>query len=261
MAELQQHIITNRGIPLRVLHGGSGAPCPPLQSLQRHMSTESSVLLPTTPESMHASYERGLAVVLTSEQGEPVGYLRFSVLLDAEKKQRLGLPDTIPDVLEIGSAYIRPEFRGGVYSAFRNEALSMVLPAMQEGRVLVIGTTKAIQVLHAADHAKEIGIDFKPVVHTDYDMIAPLTCVCQGCFGRGMQSSSFCPRRITSEQLPMVEHIAGEQKGKIPCTMYVSDESLAARLNHELREHFREKGHDAIQRAWIEALREDGHYA
>ncbi len=261
MAELQQYITTKRGISLHVLHGGNGQSCPPLQALQRHMSAESSVLLPTTPESMQASYEKGLAVVLTSEQGEAVGYLRFSVLLDAEKKERLGLQNTIPDVLEIGSAYIHPDFRGGVYSAFRNEALSMVLPAMQEGHLLVLGTTKAVQVLHAADHAKEIGINFKPVVHTDYDMIAPLTCVCQGCFGRGMQSSSFCPRRITIDQLPMVEVIAASQKGKIPCTMYVSDEALAERMNHELREHFRSRGHDVAQRAWIEVLREDGHYA
>lgn len=260
MTEVQGQLTTNRGRMLNVIHGGNGQACPPLSELNHLMNGESSMLLPTTTESMQESFMRGLAVVLTSEQGEAVGYLRFSVLLDGEKKRRLGIPESIPDVLEIGSAYIRPEFRGGVYSAFRNEALSMILPAIQDEEALVIGTTKAIKVLHAAGHAKEVGINFEPAVHTDYEMIAPLTCVCQGCFGRGMQFGNFCPRRITPEQLPFVDDIAQEQKGKIPCTMYVSSVSLAKRMNRELQQHFGGQGHTNPIQAWIEALRGDGHY-
>lgn len=234
--------------------------CPPLRELNRMMNEESSMLLPATTEAMEESFNKGLAVVLTSESGEAVGYLRFSVLLDDEKKRRLGIPASLPNVLEIGSAFIDPRFRGGVYSAVRNEALSMILPAIHAEQVLVIGTTKAVKVLHAASHAKELGIQFEPSVHTDYEMLSPLTCVCQGNFGSGMQFGDMCPRRITAEQLPLVESIASEQGGKIPCTMYVSNINLARRMDRNLREHFRVLGHHNPRQAWIEALGRDGHY-
>lgn len=259
MIQTERQIFTSRGIQLNVIRGEEND-CPDLRALNHEMNTEHSLLLPTTVEEMELSFRDGLAIVLTSEKGDAVGYLRFSPLLDEMKKRRLELPCDIPDILEIGSAYISPSYRGGVYSAFRNEALSMILPKIQSEKILVLGTTKAIKVLHAAQHAEELGINFQRIVHTDLDMIAPLTCVCHGTFGRGMQSSQFCPRRITQREIQNVDAISEERNGKIPCTMYVSNSDLAERTNDRLRNMFNAINPRNPQQAWIQALRGVQHY-
>lgn len=255
MSEIQPRSIINKdGRVLSVLDASFQQACPDLTTLHAAMQQESA-LLPTTADAMRQKYEMGHAVILINETGEPVGYLGFTSLLDTQKKQAVGLPVDFPEVLEIGSAIILPKYRGGVYRAFRSAALELVLDGIKSGRTLVIGTTKNIAVIHANRHAREdLGIEFTEMVHTDLDAVAALTCVCHGTFGRGRQSSGFCPRRVTNQQLTDLDSFASLHGGKIPCVMYVSDIQLARQMNSYVIDHF------GSIRNWIQALREIGHY-
>lgn len=245
-------VYNTRGIPLHVINASINS-CPPLERIHAGMQEESA-LLPTSIDSLRRSYDNGLGIALVTKEGDAVGFLRFSQLLGAREKEQLGLPVDFPDVLEIGSAYINPSHRGGLYARFRGVALEHILERMQKGEVLVLGTTKTAKVLHANRHALDLGLQFEELVHTDLDGIAALTCVCTGDFGSGRQFGSGCPRRVTHQQLENIHTIASEQGGKIPCTMYVSDGALARRIDVQIINIF------GSYENWIQALGRNGHY-
>lgn len=250
---MQERTLHNaRGIPLRVINAGISS-CPPLESLHAGMQNESA-LLSTTVESLQSSYDAGLGIALTTKSGEAVGFLRFSQLLGAEQKDKLGLPEDFPDVLEVGSAFIHPNYRGGLYAQFRSAALELILDNIHENKTFVLGTTKTIKVLETNPHAEELGIHFEEMVHTDLDGIAVLTCICEGDFGSGRQFGYECPRRVTRSQLANIHSIAAEKDGEIPCTMYVSSGPLARRMNSQILERF------GSFENWINALQRIGYY-
>lgn len=252
---MAERTITNRAGRVLTVLNSTVQPSPDLSSLHQIMQRESA-LLPTSVATMQQKYELGHAIILTNEAGDPVGYLGFTPLIDEDAKRSLGLPDDFPNVWEIGSAIVHPSYRGGVYRAFRSAALELVLKEMKEKRMLILGTTKVDSVLHTNRHAPEdLGITFTQLVHTDLDAIAALTCVCHGTFGRGRQNSSFCPRRVTKDQLPNLDRLASVKYGKIPCTMYVSDISLAMQMNDFLLDKFGNVDN------WIKSLHNNGHYS
>lgn len=253
-------ITTRNGEELRVVNHNTASEMPDLYSLHELMQKESGMLLPTTIDSLRASYDAGLAAVLVNLEGEPVGFARFSVLLDDRKKEALGLPESFPDILEFGSAFIHPDYRGGVYGAFKNEVLQLVIKGIKQRKVLVLGTTKWFPVIQATLHAREIGVNFSQIVHTDLDMLAPFTCTCNPDFGSGFHRGPECFQRINHDELNNLSIVASERRGKIPCTMSVSDISLAREMNASLQQHFQKINSLNPQSELVNALLREGHY-
>ncbi len=223
-------------------HNSESLPDPDLMSVHQTMLGEPTLLHPGIGD-LKDSYDAGMAAVMTDESGVVCGYARLSPLVAPELRTKLGLPSTIPEVWEIGSAVIQREHRGnGRYSAFRRSLLQAHINAIHEGKVLVLGTTKNIAVMKVLPDAAVIGINFYPCVHTEFPMIAPLTCVCEPDFGSGFQHGAHCDSRTTQVALDtLLKNLSQENQLRSPqtaCTMYVSDYNLAATTNAALVEHF-----------------------
>lgn len=246
---------------LRFLHSKNIDTRPDLRSIHVVINSEPN-LLHATLSSLEESFDHGLAVALVPEGStEAVGFVRFTPLLGDSLKQYLGINE-IPNIWEIGSAAIAPEYRGhGLYAPLRNDLLATVSQEIKKRRLLVLGTTKSIVIIKVLSDAKDLGINFYKSVHTDFPMIAPLTCICTPDFGCGFQLTGSCPVRVTQEQLPRLNEIAEHSPDgtKIPCVMYVSDKSLAERINHDLVLKFGSAGLNP-QQSLISALKERGYY-
>ncbi len=246
---------------LRFLHNRNINMRPDLRSIHAVINDESN-LLHVTLSSLEESFDRGLAIALIPEDStEAIGFVRFTPLLDEDLKQDLGL-NNIPSIWEIGSAAIAPYYRGrGLYTPLRNDLLATVSQEMKDRRLLILGTTKNIAIIKVLDKAKDLGIEFFRSVHTDFPMIAPFTCICTPDFGCGFQLAENCPARVTQQQLIQLDEIAESSADgtKIPCVMYVSDKSLAERIDYDLMVKFGGVGLNP-QRSLVSALKAKGYY-
>jgi hypothetical protein len=221
-------------------------PRPDFTEILEAMKMEKGVLLQPTLKSLVESYEAGLACALIDGE-RPVGYVRFSPLLEVNLKDKLALDDNIPDIYEIGSAIILPDHRGkGYYPRLRNGLLNLVADKVNNKELLVIGTTKSIKVIEVLEHATDLGINFSLSRHGEYPGIQCLTCVCKPDFGYGVQHDIFvCPKTITESELAALQNIPDYQthkkevdslstNGQIPCVLYISDKDLARRTSDVL---------------------------
>lgn len=232
-----------------------------LRAVHSDIIQEPNLLHPSLSE-LEESFDRGLAVALVSQDSnEAVGFVRFSPLLEDELKDGLGL-NNFPSIWEIGTAVILPQFRGrGWYAPLRKELLVTVSQDIKEGRLLVLGTTKSIAIIKVLKETKDLGIDFYKCVHTDFPMIVPFTCVCRPDFGCGFQLTEECPVRVTQQQLLNLDSIAqkSDDGTKIPCVMYVSDKSLAERIDKDLMVKFGNAG-SSPQQNLVRVLKERSYY-
>jgi hypothetical protein len=221
---------------------------PNLSEVFSAIQQKKDVLLQPTLESMQASYKKGLASVLLDGE-RTVGYVRFSTLLDDDLKTKLNLESSVPNVYEIGTAIILPEYRGnGFYPQLRNNLLSLVEDQMKTGELLVIGTTKSVRVAEVMKEARKMGINFSITRPGEYPGIQCLTCVCKPDFGVGVQFDVYeCPKTMEEGKLINLRNIAEldgkthhreilqfSPDGKIDCVMYVSDVNLAQRTSDKL---------------------------
>lgn len=254
-----RELFTTQGEPVFVATRYTNKPFPNIISLHRQME-ESGALLSTTIKALETSYNEGLAAVLLTDEGQAVGYARMSHLLDREGIESLGLPADFPEILEFGSAFIDPRYRGGIYGDFKNEVLKLILDRIRNRTTLVLGTTKSMAVLVGTEKAKEIGITFGSLVHSDLEMIAPFTCTCNPSFGTGFHRGTECASRITHDEVAHLPEIARQREGRIHCIMTVSDIHLASEMNNSLRAHFRKQDPDNPQKALVRQLLAINHY-
>jgi hypothetical protein len=233
---------------------------PDFSELLEAIHHEKGTLLQPSLEDLEESFADRNAVVL-EDGNRSIGYVRFSSLLDNTGKAKLGLSDAFPNIYEIGTAIILPEYRGRhLYPKLRNALLSLHKDEMKQGRLLVLGTTKSPKVVMSLSHSKEIGLEFTVTGHDNLPMIEPFTCVCSGDFGNGFQNSPECSKRATETEVVLIQKAdwrtlqeqGGKPNGKIPCTLYVSDLELASQMEKELMVKY------GSQEKLVEALRENG---
>lgn len=216
-------------------------------------------MLPVTPEDLSASFNQGLAIALIDPQtNEVMGGSRFVPLLDNELKEKMGLDKNFPQIWEMGSVIIfNSQVRGNGFSLDLNKALlDSVRQKTEAGELLVIGTTKSIVLLSTL---KKEGLNFSFSSHTEFPLIAPLTCICTGEMGQGFQESTNCSFRVSPEQIANLPALA-DKKGKVPCTLFVSSKQLAQKIDGELRTRFLKDDPVNPQRAEVELLKTIGYY-
>jgi len=202
-------------------------------------------LLHPSLEEMVQSYENGLGVTKTvrTDHGETaIGYSRLIPLLSDEQKVSLGLPLNFPDIYELGTVFINPEFRGrGIAENLQLELLLRFKNRIVVGKLLVLGTTKTQKVLHLLEKMKEHGFEFYICRHTEFPNLSPLTCICTPPFGEGFQITSDCSKRVSSEEIVFINKVLPEVDKKnfpkndaIACTMFVSSRKLAYEVDNQL---------------------------
>lgn len=223
-------------------------------------------MLPVKDKDLERSYVDGLATVLLNSDNKIVGGTRFIPLLDSAKKQELNLSGLqLPDIWELGSIVVAKEAMGNGFSKDLNRTLlSSVKKKVQNGELLVIGTTKTAAILRMlwGLDLNDIGGEFSILPHIDLAMIAPLTCVCEKPLGTGFQMSPNCEYRVTPRQ---TEEIKQKERGfglspKIPCTLFVSDMALAKRTDDVLRQKYSMINPANPQEALVVALNRIGYY-
>lgn len=232
---------------------------PDLNEVLDAIHHEPKTLLQPTLVSMEASFRDGKAVALMKDN-EAVGYVRFTPLLDAEKKENLDLPERIPEIYETGTAIILRSERGNkYYPKMRTELIKMAADDIKKGKILVLGTTKNPRVVESLDDAiNHTGISFRIVQRNLYSSVMAHTCVCEGSFGNGYQFGTSCHKEPTVQQLIQITNHKWDEvvkeDGEIPCTIYVSDLELARRTEAELLELF------GTRQAVVDALKGQGQY-
>lgn len=224
---------------------------------------EKNAMLPVTPESLTASYMRGISTVIvdTANNDKPVAHIRFSPLITPELRSNINLPMDLPDLWEIGTGLVDKSdgYRGhGLYRMIRNAHVGRFQDELNSGSLVAIGTTKSLKVLHTLHQAQtEFGIEGIILRHTDLPFTAAFTCVCKGDFGQGYQCGvEACANRIEPSQFPMADAVDGllDQSnvdaimkikdlnggsGTIPCTMYVQGKKAAIlRMEAKLKKQF-----------------------
>ncbi len=212
------------------------------RSIYAGITQETSTMLVPKMGDLEESYRSGKAAIITDEENV-VGYVRFSPLLDDNLANKLGLPDSFPNISEIGTGIIDPAHRGrGLYKLLRGSLLESHADQIIDGRLLVIGTTKTMAILNTLHHATDLGMHFEAFHHQEFPMIAPFTCVCEGDFGQGYQHGvNACTKRVRSELIPLQQnlHMLEPHDGKIECCMYVSSRDGAQSINDGLFAFFR----------------------
>lgn len=235
---------------------------PDLSEILEAMHHETGTLLQPSLESLQRSFAEREAVVLM-DGPRPIGFVRFSELLNEDSRRSLNLPDDFPLIYETGSAIILPEYRGRhLYPGLRTKLLSLVADRIKDRELLVLGTTKSPKVIESLDDANELGINFEIVDHLGTPLVSAFTCVCEGDFGTGFQDGEACSKRATTSEMILIQdhdwralqEAGGKPNGKIPCTLYVSDLELMHEMERRLVGQF------GTQQELVNALRGIGHY-
>lgn len=235
---------------------------PDLSGILDAMHRETGTLLQPSLEALQSSFAKREAVVLM-DGPKPIGYVRFSELLNEDSRKALDLPSDFPLIYETGSAIILPEYRGRhLYPGLRTRLLSLAVDRIRNKELLVLGTTKTPKVVESLDDANELGLGFEIVNPHDIPMVASFTCVCEGDFGNGFQNGSDCFNRATKAEIALIEkhdwkavqEAGNRPDGKIPCTVYVSDLELANQMEDRLTGLFGSQGNLVRE---LEAI---GHY-
>lgn len=245
---------------LRTIHASERAQVG-LNRIRDVIAGEPTMLHPDV-SGLQESYRKGLAVALVHEgDDEAVGLARFIPLLDKQLIHGLGLGE-FPQIWELGSVIIDLPYRGkGHASNLNNALISSAQDEMQDGNLLVLGTTKTARMLGSLHAASSLGFNFHAGSHAEFPMIAPFTCVCVPDFGEGFQLTPDCSQRIQENQLIALEEIKeGQHKTeKIPCSMFISDRDLARDVNDRLQDRF-SQGEVSPQLLLVSALIKHGYY-
>lgn len=230
---------------------------------------EEGALLHPSLEAMQESFAAGLAVAQTEEvdgRQVAVGYSRLIPFLTPEQVSQLGLPEEFPAIAELGTVFVSPPFRGhGMAESLYRELFVRFQEPLSDGRLLVIGTTKTAKVLHQLAKLQDMGINVHAGRHTEFPNLAPVTCVCVPEFGSGFQFGTECSARITEpdalivrEAMPrkgviMLQEVGSNgARGKIPCTLFVSDRGLAAQTDQMIADAY--GGGFAAQQTFVDRL-------
>lgn len=236
---------------------------------------EEGALLHPSLETMEESFAAGLASVYTEDvagRKVAVGYSRLIPLLAPEQVAELGLPREFPAIAELGTVFVAPLFRGrGIAENLYRELFARFSEPLVEGRLLVLGTTKTAKVLHQLAKLQDMGLNFHAGSHTEFPHLAPVTCVCVPDFGYGFQFGVECPARITESDAQVVRDCTKRQeiillsdvkrngdRGKIPCTMFVSDRNLAHQTDRMIADAY---GGREAQQTFVERLAAIDYYA
>lgn len=221
---------------------------PRLDCLAEEMNANGD-LLTVDPRNLEQSIAQGLgAVIVMIIDGRevPVAISRLSRLISDETGDALGLNQEQRNVLELGSVFVKKDFRSqGLGTRVQGATLAISQEQHANGSQLVIGTTKEIRELGAIAHKFGIrGIAFKPVHHFEYPFVGPLTCVCrpeEPPFGTGCQYGEQCPQRIDRADVPQIvirsriprRQDVNHYDTHIACTMFVSNPETAQKFNDE----------------------------
>src|SRR5579872_5413685 len=232
-----------------------------------HVSIQQEpALLHPSLEDMVKSYEDRLGVAKTVKMDQievAVGYSRLIHLLSKEQKVRLELSMDFPDIYELGTVFVHPAFRGrGIAEDLQRELLLRFKDRIDARKLLVLGTTKTLKVLHMLDKMRRYGFNFYHSRHTDYPNLSPLTCICTPPFGEGFQITKNCSKRVSSEMVVFLSNslsrVDKRNSDAIPCTMFVSSKSLADEIDDLLG---KSKGDGPnSQRLLIRSLKNMGYY-
>lgn len=218
-------------------------------------------MLPVSKDQLQRSFDSDMAAVLINSDKEVVGGAKFTPLLDQKKKEELGLLGLqLPDIWEMGSIISMGEARGNGFSRSLNEKLlEPVRERIKRGELLILGTTKTI---FLANTLLKIdlgtGGKFSLLSQDELPMVAPLTCVCKKPLGTGFQMSPNCEYRIRPDQDP--KSLGNNLKGKIPCTLFISNIDLARRTDSVLKAKFSAVNPSNPQGALVAALQGIGYY-
>lgn len=220
-------------------------------------------MLPVSSDQMRKSFDSGMAAVLINSENQVVGGARFIPLLDQGEKEKLGLSSSqIPDIWELGSIVSMGEAMGNGFSKSLNEKLlESVRERIKNNELLILGTTKTLFLVKTLLKI-DLGTkgNFSMLSHDQLSMIAPLTCVCEKPLGAGFQMSPNCEYRISPDQVNSLKALGDNLKGKIPCTLFVSDIASAKRTNDVLREKYAMVDPSNPQGALVAALKGIGYY-
>lgn len=179
---------------------------------------------PRSESELKTSWDSGLAVVVM-KKGKTVGYSRLiekGYLTAGSEAEReiLGLAKK-RRVYEIGSVILEPEVRELHLGRPMLEAvMSLRLDEVKRGEAVFISTTNVSEKSRfptsLGNAAETLGIRFIPIIHTDIK--EGVEAACKGC---PMHKGSYCPNRVTRENLLRLE-LGRPPQGKENCVLYVS---------------------------------------
>jgi len=241
---------------------GGRTPGIDFQRIHRAILVEPALLHPSLAD-LQESFEAGLAVAQTEEVDDgqvAIGYSRVIPLLSREQITALDLPVDFPDIYELGTVFVLPEYRGQrIAEGLQRQLIRRFKQQLDQNEILILGTTKTRKVLHQLDKLADEGVEFYHSRHTEFPHLAPVTCVCEPDFGSGFQFGTECPQRITETEMETIHQtlprngvILLRDVDKIPCTMFVSNRDLAARVDTTIAQAY---GQDAsAQEAFVNRL-------
>ncbi len=220
--------------------------------LLKGIDREGGLLHPKLKDLVDSFVKHEAVVVLdysADSKGQAVGYVRLEPLLHQRVREALGLSSDFPNISELGTMFVDQSARGKHFATRMTRALIGQLSRKEGthkrdfalGRDLIIGTAKDIRVLRALEGPE--GVQFHTVHHDRFPHIAAFTCICRGDFGRGYQySRGSCQAQLGQEYRDITSHgnllPVLQNSNKIPCTMFVSDLTVAMQVEERLAGRF-----------------------
>jgi len=156
-------------------------PNPDLGVMHRALPPNNSMRHPPIKEFEGAYQQCRAAVMLVN--GKPAGFVKLTERPDKRRREELGLPKEIPNILELGGAIILPEFRGhSLYAGLNKKLLETHRSDIQSHKVLVMGVTVTIPFLFSFGKGIPEGMSFKfdtlGYFHKNHPILAGLLCSC-----------------------------------------------------------------------------------
>lgn len=209
-------------------------------------------VLPVSESVLEASFEQDMSAIFVAGN-RAVGHVRFLPLIDQQLHADLGLSDSVPQIWEMGTGLMLPEYRGqGINIVLRHALVTRYQQDMAAGTVLAIATTKTPELRSLVDKMSHLfdnpsdryPTDFRFANRENLPFIAPFTCVCTPDFGSGYQFGTECAQaepvtqRTVDFRRGVELPIIGQQKQKLACTVFVSSTSLARHTDSQLAAQF-----------------------
>lgn len=212
--------------------------------IQSGIAKEDRLLHPSTND-LAVSFNAAEAVIaIDSISGTPFGYVRLEPLVTERLKSLLELPANFPALFEAGTMYIDPDARYRGHGHLRKMCATILEESRDEidnGKMLIIGTTKDVRVLKALDDGDIL--NFTACHHNSFPLLSAFTCVCSGDFGKGYQyGEEACQQRLPDslnrESIGIRELPVVNGTPEIPCTMFVNSLETARAAENMLERHF-----------------------
>ncbi len=214
-----------------------------ITKLIRKEADKDHVLLPVTSKMLETRFNQGDSVVLGVD-GQTAGHLSFTRLLDSNMKKKLGLKPNFPEVIELGSAIVAPQFRQNRCSEKMLDSLLWThhteLQNHAENSIVGVGTTKSLYFVKAVSHISDhLNLKIEFVNHLAYPFLAPLTCVCTPGRGGGMGFQYGEPCNVRIDNAEVLEAFNGrivpvQGEAICQCVMFVLNPILAESVNNGL---------------------------